>query len=125
MAGRSLTAVHVSRVARFNAAQRTRGSAHLVVDTIHLQLLLAASAAWVSRQQAEVITHLIEENRVLKEQPEARGQSSRITDEQRRRLVAKGKPGSNVLCRIGIEFPICLTPHSGDVTIRAWLRQHT
>ncbi len=42
-----------------------------MIETIHLQLLLATFAGWVGRQQAVVITYLIEENRVLKEQLES------------------------------------------------------
>ena len=42
-----------------------------MIETIHLQLLLATFAGWVGRQQAVVIDDLIEENRVLKEQVES------------------------------------------------------
>ena len=44
------------------------------------------------RQQSAVIDYLIEENRVLKEQLESVGRRLRFTDDQRRRLAAKGKP---------------------------------
>ena len=63
-----------------------------MTETIHLQLLLAAFAGWVGRQQSHVIAYLIEENRVLKEQLESGGRRLRFTDDQRRRLAAKGKP---------------------------------
>ena len=43
----------------------------------------------VNRHQADVIAYLVEENRVLKEQ--LRGHRLRLTDDQRRRLAAKGK----------------------------------
>jgi hypothetical protein len=56
---------------------------------IHLKLLLATFAGWVNRQQAEAIEYLREENRVLKEQ--LRGKRLRLSDDQRRRLAAKGK----------------------------------
>jgi hypothetical protein len=36
-----------------------------VVEAIHLQLLPATFAGWVTRQQAQVISYLIEEDRVL------------------------------------------------------------
>ena len=36
-----------------------------MIDTIHVQMLLATFAAWANRQQAGVITYLIEENRIL------------------------------------------------------------
>ncbi|MCJ7629482.1 MAG: hypothetical protein MUO50_13985 [Longimicrobiales bacterium] len=58
--------------------------------TIQLQLLLATFAGWVGRQQTCVIHYLIEENRVLKEQIDSSGRRMRLTDDQRRRLAAKG-----------------------------------
>jgi hypothetical protein len=61
-----------------------------MVEAIHLRLLLATFAGWVTRQQTQVITYLIEENRVLKEQLVARGSSLRLTDDQRRRLGRQG-----------------------------------
>jgi len=39
-----------------------------MLKTIHLQLLLATFAGWVSREQSRVIAHLVEENRILREQ---------------------------------------------------------
>ena len=63
-----------------------------MIDTIHLRLLLATFAAWANRQQTRVITSLIEENRVLKEQLKSGGKRLRFTDDQRRRLAAKGRP---------------------------------
>lgn len=54
-----------------------------------LQLLLVSVAGWMGRRQQEVIEYLIEENRVLKEQ--LGGRRLRLTDDQRRRLAAKGK----------------------------------
>ena len=72
-----------------------------MVEAIHLQLLLATFGGWVTRQQAEAMSYLIEENRVLKEQLIGRGHSLRFTDDQRRRLAAKGKPlGRRVLSSI-------------------------
>ncbi len=87
-----------------------------MIETIHLQLLLATFAGWVGRQQAVVIDYLIEDNRVLKEQLESGGRRLRITDDQRRRLAAKGKPlGRKVLGRIAT----IVTPD----TILAWHRR--
>jgi hypothetical protein len=63
-----------------------------MLGNIQLQLLLATFAGWVNRQQSQVIDYLIEENRVLKEQLESGGKRLRFTDDQRRRLAAKGKP---------------------------------
>jgi hypothetical protein len=63
-----------------------------MLESIYLKILLAAFGAWTNRQQARIITYLIEENRVLKEQLESGGRRLRFTDDQRRRLAAKGKP---------------------------------
>jgi putative transposase len=72
-----------------------------MLENIHLQLLLATFAGWVGREQSRVIAYLIEENRILKEQLESSGKRLRFTDDQRRRLAAKGKPlGSKVLRQI-------------------------
>ena len=85
-----------------------------MLETIHLQLLLATFSAWIGRRQASVITYLIEENRVLKEQLESGGRRLRFTDDQRRRLAAKGKPlGRKALAQIAT----IVTPD----TILAWL----
>ncbi len=84
--------------------------------TLQLQLLLATFAGWVGRQQTSVIDYLVEENRVLKEQIESSGRRMRLTDDQRRRLAAKGKPlGRRVLRRIAT----IVTPD----TILAWHRR--
>ena len=87
-----------------------------MIPTIQLQLLLATFAGWVGRQQTSVIDYLVEENRVLKEQIESSGRRMRLTDDQRRRLAAKGKPlGRRVLRRIAT----IVTPD----TILAWHRR--
>jgi transposase InsO family protein len=87
-----------------------------MLENIQLQLLLATFAGWVTRQQSQVIAYLIEENRVLKEQVESSGKRPRFTDDQRRRLAAKGKPlGRKVLCQIAT----IVTPE----TILAWHRR--
>jgi putative transposase len=54
-----------------------------------LQLLIASVAGWMNQRQGGVLEYLIEENRVLKEQ--LGGRKLRLTDDQRRRLAAKGK----------------------------------
>jgi hypothetical protein len=54
-----------------------------------LRVLLLSLAGWISSQQQQVIEYLVEENRVLREQ--MKGRRLRLTDEQRRRLAAKGK----------------------------------
>ncbi len=53
------------------------------------QILVAALAGWISRQQDAVIDYLREENRVLKQQLGTR--RLRLTDDQRRRLAVRGK----------------------------------
>jgi putative transposase len=64
-----------------------------------LRLLLTAVAGWVHREQARTIEYLIEENRVLKEQ--LGGRRLRLTDDQRRRLAAKGVVlGRRLLARV-------------------------
>jgi len=85
-------------------------------ETVHLQLLLATFAGWVGRRQTAVIDYLVEENRILKEQIESLGGRLRFTDDQRRRLAAKGKPrGRKVLDTIAT----IVTPD----TILAWHRR--
>jgi hypothetical protein len=87
-----------------------------MVEAIHLQLLLATFAGWVTRQQSQAMSYQIEENRVLKEQLVGRGRSLRLTDDQRRRLAAKGKPlGRKLLSMVAT----MVTPD----TIMAWYRR--
>ncbi len=87
-----------------------------MIETIHLQLLLATFAGWVTRQQSQAIAYLIEENRVLKEQLTSSGKRLRFTDDQRRRLAARGKPlGRKVLQQVAT----IVTPD----TILAWHRK--
>ena len=61
----------------------------MTAATLPLQLLLLTVSGWVHRHQQDVIAYLVEENRVLKEQP--RGRKLRLTDDQRRRLAVKAK----------------------------------
>ncbi len=53
------------------------------------QILVAAMAGWITRQQDQVIDYLREENRDLKQQIGRR--RLRLTDTQRRRLAVRGK----------------------------------
>ena len=53
------------------------------------QILVAALAGWMGRQQDAVIEYLREENRVLKQQLGRK--RLRLTDAQRRRLAVRGK----------------------------------
>ena len=64
------------------------------------QMMLMAVAGWVNQQQLGVIEYLKEENRVLREQLGRR--RLRFTDDQRRRLAAKGRLlGRRVLRELG------------------------
>jgi len=54
-----------------------------------LALVVLLFAGWVNRQQQAVIDYLLEENRVLRAAHGPR--RIRLTDDQRRRLAAKGK----------------------------------
>ena len=55
-----------------------------------LQVLIAMIAGWINRQQQEVITYLLEENRVLKARLD--GRRLRLTDTERRRLARLAYP---------------------------------
>src|SRR5256885_1558102 len=71
----------------------------MTTDLSPVRLLLVTLAGWVNRQQQEVIEYLVEENRVLREQ--LRGRRVRLTDNQRRRLAAKGQPlGRRILRQV-------------------------
>jgi len=71
----------------------------MTTDLSPLRLLLVTLAGWVNRHQQQVIEYLVEENRVLKEQ--RMGRRVRLTDDQRRRLAAKGQRlGRRVLRRV-------------------------
>src|SRR5215831_10432385 len=55
-----------------------------------LHVLIALVAGWLQRHQQQVITYLIEENRVLK--AHLGGRRLRLTDTERRRLAALAHP---------------------------------
>ena len=79
-----------------------------------LQLLLATFTGWVNREQGQIVAYLVEENRVLREQLGER--RLRLTDNQQRRLAAKGKPlGWRLLHRVAT----IVTPD----TIMRWHRR--
>jgi putative transposase len=64
-----------------------------------LQILLTSLAGWMNQRQGEVLEYLIEENRVLREQ--LKGRKLRLTNDQRCRLAAKGKPlGRRLLMQV-------------------------
>jgi putative transposase len=86
----------------------------MTADVSRLQVLLVTLAGWVNRHQQHVIEYLIEENRVLTGQ--LRGRRLRLTDDQRRRLAAKGQRlGRRVLRQVAA----IVTPD----TILRWHRQ--
>jgi len=79
-----------------------------------LQVLLLTVSGIVNRHQTDVIAYLVEENRVLKEQ--LKGRRLRLSDDQRRRLAAKGKRiGRRALNRVAT----IVTPD----TIMRWHRR--
>ena len=61
----------------------------MLADSYPIRVLLLTLSGLVNRHQADVISYLVEENRVLKEQ--LKGRRLRLTDDQRRRLAAKAK----------------------------------
>ena len=68
-------------------------------DIYPLRMLLLTVSGWIHRHQQDVIEYLVEESQVLKEQ--LQGRRLRLTDEQRRRLAAKGKRlGRRLLNRV-------------------------
>jgi putative transposase len=86
----------------------------MTADVSRLQVLLVTLAGWVNRHQQQVIEYLIEENRVLKGQ--LKGRRLRLTDDQRRRLAARGRRlGRRVLRQVAT----IVTPD----TILRWHRQ--
>jgi putative transposase len=86
----------------------------MTADVSRLQVLLVTLAGWVNRHQQYVIEYLIEENRVLKGQ--LKGRRLRLTDDQRRRLAAKGRRLDRRVLR---QVATIVTPD----TIRRWHRQ--
>ena len=68
-------------------------------DLHPLRFLLLAVSGWAHQEQQHTIDYLVEENRVLKEQ--FKGRKLRLSDDQRRRLAAKGKQlGRRLLNRV-------------------------
>ena len=79
-----------------------------------LHILLASLAGLINQRQAEVLEYLIEENRVLKEQ--LKGRRINLSDDQRRRLAAKGK---RIGRRLLMQVATIVTPD----TILRWHRR--
>ena len=87
-------------------------------------MLLVTLAGWVNRHQQRVIEYLVEENRVLTEQVMA--SRLRLTDDQRRRLAAKGRRlGPRVLRQVATIVtpdhhpPVASTADRPEMDIRA------
>jgi transposase InsO family protein len=85
-----------------------------MLDSFPLQFLLATWAGWVNRRQLDVIGYLRAENQVLKAQVGRR--RLRLTNDQRRRLAAKGHCLGRRVLR---EVATIVTPD----TILRWHRQ--
>ncbi len=84
------------------------------MNTLQLQFLMLIFVGWVNRSQQDVIEHLQEENRGLREQLGAK--RLLFTDVQRRRLAAKAK----AIGRKGLfEISTLVTP---DTMLR-WYRR--
>ena len=86
----------------------------MLTDCLPVRALILSVAGWVHPEQQRTIEYLVEENRVLKEQ--LGGRCLRLTNDQRRRLAAKGKQlGRRLLGRVST----IVTPD----TIMRWHRQ--
>jgi len=94
---------------RPKSSSEARRPGPMRADFSPLQMLLVTLAGWVNRHQQRVIEYLVEENRVLKEQ--VMGRRLRLTDDQRRRLAAKGRRlGPRVLRQVAT----IVTPRRGE-----------
>src|SRR6516162_1574124 len=86
----------------------------MIADPTPLQMLLVTLAGWINRHQQHVIEYLMAENRVLKGQ--LTGRRLRLTDDERRRLAAKGRRLGRRLLR---QVATLVTPD----TILRWHRR--
>ena len=88
----------------------------MTADLLPLRLLLLTLAGWFNRDQQHVIHYLAEENRVLREQ--FRGRRVRLTDDQPRRLAAKGQRlGRQVLRHVATARSVA-EPEQRDGTVK-------
>ena len=81
--------------------------------------LVSLLAGWLNQEQQKVLEYLQEENRVLKAQL---GQQLRLSDEQRRRLAAKGKElGRKLLTEVAtLVTPDTLLRWHRELIARKW-----
>lgn len=86
----------------------------MVVSAALLHIFLVALTGWLSGRQQDVIGYPVEENRVLRAQ--LRGRRLRLTDDQRRRLAARGHRLGRAALR---QVATIVTPD----TILRWHRQ--
>ena len=78
------------------------------------RFILIALAGWMNQRQLHVIEYLREENRVLREQ--LGGRRLRLTDDQRRRLVARARG-------LGRKVPAQVATIVTPETLLRWHRQ--
>ena len=84
-------------------------------------LLVVAVAGWIQREQQLAVEYLLEENRILKAR--LRGKRLRFTDDERRRLAAKGKVlGRKLLAEVagGIVTPDTLLAWHRKLIAKKW-----
>jgi putative transposase len=95
----------------------------MIADLSPMRVLLVTLSGFVNRQQQHVIEYLVEENRVLKGQ--LTGRRLRLTDDQRRRLAAKGRRlGRRVLRQVAtIVTPDTILRWHRHLIARKWTFQ--
>ena len=77
-----------------------------MLEIVRWRILLVALAGWVNRHQLSVIDYVREENRIFKEH--LHGRRLPLSDDQRRRLAAKGqRVGRRVLREVATRRPMC------------------
>lgn len=89
-------------------------------DSVALQMVLAVLTGWLDRREREALAYLIEENRLLRRQ--LGGRRLRLTDDDRRRLVARAyRIGRAVLRQIAtVATPDTLLRWHRQLIVRKW-----
>jgi hypothetical protein len=85
-----------------------------VIDVSAFQMFLLTVTSWLDQREREVLTYLIEENRVLRRQ--LGGRRLRLTDDDRRKLAARAYRLGRAALR---EVATIVTPD----TLLRWHRQ--